>query len=105
MKTLAEITTWHNDVQWGFATTPEGESVFVHSSAFHDHRQVARLRCGTQIEFDLPAAQTAEQAFLDKLNDGKFRDDPTITRNHRNPRGKVINNKKPRATNVIVVTE
>jgi hypothetical protein len=51
----------------------------------------------------LPVARTAEQAFLDKLNAGKYRDDPSIGRNHRNPRRTVNSDKKPRATNVRVI--
>ena len=96
-----EITTWHDEVQWGFATTQEGKKFFVHKSAFHDHRQIAGVRFGTRIEFEeLPRAA---QTLLDKLNTGKYRDEPTIARNHRNPRRVVIKNKKPRATNVWVV--
>jgi hypothetical protein len=98
-----EIVIWHREAHWGFAVTPEGKNFFVHESAFRDHRQVARVRYGTLIEFDLPVAQTAKQAFLDKLNSGKYRDDPPIARNHRNPRRMVVSDKKPRATNVWVV--
>jgi cold shock CspA family protein len=97
-----EIVIWHREAQWGFAATPEGKNFFVHESAFRDHRQVARVRYGTLIEFDLPVAQTAEQAFLNKLNAGKYRDDPSVVRNHRNPRRTVVSDKKPRATNVWV---
>jgi cold shock CspA family protein len=97
-----EIVIWHREARWGFAATPEGKNFFVHESAFRDHRQVARVRYGTLIEFDLPVAQTAEQAFLDKLNSGKYRDDPSIARSHRNPR-RVVTGKKPRAANVVVI--
>jgi cold shock CspA family protein len=97
-----EITIWHREAQFGFATTPEGKQIFVHSAAFRNHRQVSSVRAGTKIEFDLQA-QNAERAFLDKLNAGKYRDDPTIARNHRNPRRAV--NKKPRAANVVVEGE
>jgi hypothetical protein len=65
-----EIVIWHREAQWGFATTPEGKNFFVYESAFRDHRQVAGVCYGTLIEFDLPVARTAEQAFLDKLNAG-----------------------------------
>jgi cold shock CspA family protein len=98
-----EFVIWHREAQWGFATTTEGKNFFVHESAFRDHRQVARVGYGTLIEFDLPVARTVEQAFLDKLNAGKYRDDPSIARNHRNPRRTVNSDKKPRATNVWVV--
>ena len=98
-----EIIVWHREVRWGFAVTPEGKNVFVHESAFRDHRQVVCVNYGTLIEFDRPVAKTAEQAFLDKLNAGKFRDDPTVARNHRNPRRVTASNKKPRAANVVVV--
>jgi cold shock CspA family protein len=101
----AIINIWHEDVQWGFAITPEGKNLFVHKSAFRDHRQVPRVRYGTQIEFDLPVTQGAEQAFRDKLNAGKYRDDVRIAQNYRNPRCKTIKNKKPRAVNVSVTTE
>jgi len=104
LRQKGEITTWHRKAQWGFAATPEGKNFFVHESAFRDHRQVACVRYGTLIEFDLPVAQTAEQAFLDKLNAGKFRDDPAVARNHRNPRRVAISNKKPRAVNVVLVS-
>jgi cold shock CspA family protein len=59
-----EIIIWHREAQWGFAATPEGKNFFVHESAFRNHRQVASVRFGTLIEFDVPVAQTAEQAFL-----------------------------------------
>jgi hypothetical protein len=97
-----EIVIWHREVRWGFAATPEGKNFFVHESAFRDHRQVARVGYGTLIEFDSPVA-SAEQAFLDKLNAGKYRDDPTVARHHRNPRRVVISNKKLRAANVRVI--
>ncbi len=32
-----EVTIWHREAQWGFATTPEGKNFFVHESAFRDH--------------------------------------------------------------------
>jgi len=101
MRSLADITTWYREVQWGFATTSEGKEFFVHKIAFRDHRQVSSVCTGTRIEFDLPIVQTAKQVFLDKLNAGKYRDDPTV--NHRNPRRTTVANKKPRATNVWVV--
>jgi hypothetical protein len=100
----AEITTWHKEVRWGFAATREGKIFFVHEAAFRDCRQIPQVNVGTRIEFDLPVAQTAEQAFLDKLNSGKYRDDPSVARNYRNPRRMVVSNKKPRASNVWVVT-
>jgi cold shock CspA family protein len=100
-----EIVIWHSEVQWGFAATPEGKNFFIHKSAFPDHRQVARVGYGTLVEFDLPVAQTAEQAFLDKLNAGKYRDDPTVAPNFRNPRRVVISDKKPRAANVRVIEQ
>jgi hypothetical protein len=78
-----KITTWHQDVQWGFATTAEGKTFFVPKSAFRDHRQVARVRYGTHIEFDWPVAQTAEQVFLDKLNAGGYRDELPVARSYR----------------------
>ncbi len=96
-----EITAWYREVQWGFATTSEGKVFFVHKIAFRDHRQVSSVCTGTRIEFDLPVVQTPKQDFLDRLNAGKYRDDPTV--NHRNPRRTTVDNKKPRATNVWVV--
>jgi cold shock CspA family protein len=103
MNPRAQITTWYSEAQWGFATTAEGKEFFVHKYAFRNHRQVQRAHCGSIIEFDLPVAQTAEQAFLDKLNAGEYRDDPSVARNHRNPRRMVIKNKKPKALNIVLV--
>jgi cold shock CspA family protein len=101
-----EITTWHQEVQWGFATTREGNIVFVHKSAFSDRRQPFRTHCGSIIEFDSQETRTAEQHFLDKLlNSGKYRDEPTIARSHRNPRRDEVSNRKPRAVNVVLVPE
>lgn len=96
-----EITAWYREVQWGFATTSEGKVFFVHKIAFRDHRQVSSVCTGTRIEFDLPAVQSAKQAFIDRLNAGKYRDDPTI--DHRNPWRTTVDHKKLRATNVRVV--
>jgi hypothetical protein len=99
----AEITTWHEEVRWGFAVTQEKKIVFVHEAAFRDSRQIPRVNVGTEIEFDLQVSQTVEQAFLDKLNSGKYRDDPPIARSHRNPRRDEVSNRKPRAVNVVLV--
>ena len=100
----AEITTWHKEVRWGFAATQEGKIFFVQEAAFRNSRQTPQVNVGTQIEFDLPVARAAEQAFLNKLNDGKYRDDPSVARNHRNPRRTVDSDKKPRAVNVVLVS-
>jgi hypothetical protein len=102
-KLRAQITTWYQEAhpgsgRWGFATTPTGKIFFVHTFAFRDHRQVARV--GSVIEFD---EQTAKQSFIDKLNSGKYRDDTSLSRRHRNPRRGVTGKIKPRATNVVVI--
>jgi cold shock CspA family protein len=100
-KLKAEITTWYPEAHWGFATSPEGKVFFIHQSSLRNHRQVARV--GSLIEFDV--LETAQQTFLDKLNSGKYRDDPSFARSHRNRRTVNSRKKKPQAANVVVIKE
>jgi hypothetical protein len=93
-----EVVIWHPYVRWGFATA-SGQKCYIHESNFRDHRQVALVHVGAKIEFDLPSA---EKSFADNLNEGRYRDDPTIV-NHRNPR-RVID-RKPKAKNIAIVEE
>jgi cold shock CspA family protein len=108
----AQITIWHANLHWGFATSPEGNTFFVHQSAVKDRRQIPHIDYGSTVTFDLREERTAEQQFLDKLNAGKFRDDETLEGGHRNPRlprdprdprRVVLSTKKPVAINVVLV--
>jgi hypothetical protein len=99
------ITTWYPATQWGFAKTTTGKIFFIHQSSFRNSR--SRLlprglvpRVGSLIEFEV-SAHTAEQDFLEKLNTGKYRDNPAVP--HRNPRHTI--RKKPRAANVVIIEE
>lgn len=104
-KLKGTITKWYPQALWGFATTNTGKIFFIHESSFRNHRTRLNprgplVRVGSLIEFEA-SAHTAEQDFLDKLNTGKYRDNPSVA--HRNPRHTI--NKKSRAANVVILEE
>jgi len=104
-KLKGKITTWYHDKLWGFATTSTGKIFFIHQSSFRNHRTRGNpsgpvVRVGAPIEFET-SVYSADQDFVDKLNTGKYRDNPAVT--HRNPRHTI--NKKPRAANVMIIEE
>jgi hypothetical protein len=104
-KLKGTITTWYKDKLWGFATTSTGKIFFIHESSFRNHRTRGNpsgqlVRVGALVEFEV-GVYSAERDFMDKLNSGKYRDNPAVA--HRNPRHTI--NKKPRAANVVILEE
>jgi cold shock CspA family protein len=101
MNLTATITTWYPDAvnPWGFATTPDEQTVYIHESAFFFRCQVHQIRVGDRIEFDLRREKCARMVEPVKMGEQLFLDSfwPECRA--------TVGDKKPHAVNIKIISK
>lgn len=97
---MQAVIDWFDDARsYGFATTTDGQRLFVHKRNFSG--KYSSIVHGTVIEYELK--NEPADAFEEALNSGRLRD---VVINHRNPKlasYKTAKSKSPAALNIRVI--
>jgi hypothetical protein len=99
------VTQWFG--HFGFCTAADGKEFFLTVGCFRYPAQAHSIRVGkTVVEFELLPRHAQEKRFMNDLNQGFFRDDPSFDKQHRNPRLKTKSSyEKPKAVGILVLKE
>jgi hypothetical protein len=91
---LGTIRYWNLEKQFGFAVTDEGQEFYIGAGHLAGRSNLE----GTRIRFDRQVKRP-DDAWTQKLNDGRLRDANVDPRNPRKPRHP---REKPAAANVVI---
>lgn len=92
---VGTIKYWNSEKQFGFLVTEDGQEFYVGAGPFTRRADFER----TRVRFDRQVKRP-DDAWTQKLNDGRLRDADIDPRNPRPPRRPRV---KPIATNVVVI--